>query len=161
MLDLLDDNLGPEFDLNTPLLTGIITSCIKMKLAVAAKDPHERNLRRVLNLGHTLGHAVEKLTNFAVSHGEAVAIGLVFALKLSVEKGRIPASELERAEKLVAKIGLPTVIPKTVPKEALLDVMKHDKKRQGSFIRFVLPNKQAGLVDFDSQLSYDELSQYL
>jgi 3-dehydroquinate synthase len=157
----LEENLGADFDFENPLLTGIIISCIKMKLAVVGKDPHEQSLRRVLNLGHTLGHAVEKLSDYTVTHGEAVAIGLMFCMRLSVAKGRIDAAEKERAEKLLKNAGLPTEIPDSISKDRIVEVVRHDKKRQADKVRFVLPNKSAGLVDFDTQLSFDELSKYL
>jgi 3-dehydroquinate synthase len=161
LLSLLEENLSADFDFENPLLTGIIISCIKMKLAVVGKDPHEQSLRRVLNLGHTLGHAVEKLSEYTVSHGEAVAIGLMFCMRLSVAKGRMDAAETDRVGKLLKKAGLPTEIPENISKDRMVEVMRHDKKRQGDKIRFVLPNKSAGLVDFDAQLSFDDLSKFL
>jgi 3-dehydroquinate synthetase len=108
-----------------------------------------------------MGHAVEKLSNYEITHGEAVAIGLRFAVKLAVDKGKLSEAELERTERLLSRAGLPMAIPDAVPKDQILDVIRHDKKRQGNSVHFILPNKQIGLVEFDSQISFEELDKYL
>lgn len=120
MLDVLDASLGNTFEHDDPGLSGIISSCIKMKLFVVAKDPQEANLRRILNLGHTIGHAIETLSDYKVSHGEAVGIGLFLDTKYSVKQKRIDKSALDKVEELLARAGLSTSIPSGISKEKVV-----------------------------------------
>jgi len=157
MLVLLEECLAEHFDHDHVALPGIIMNCIKMKLSVVAKDPLEKDLRRCLNLGHTLGHALETATNFEVSHGEAVSIGLVFALDVSVRKSKIAASQLARLKLLIQKAGLPTRVPVSLLPKELSDIMLQDKKRDGKSIRLVLPEGALGLVDYQSTMDISEI----
>ena len=144
-----------------PALEGIITSCIKMKLAVVGKDPLEGHLRRSLNLGHTLGHAIEKVSNYSYSHGEAVSIGCVFATQLSLSRGMFAAADLERLVALLEEAGLPVSIPTELSTDQLSEAMAFDKKRQAENIKFVLPHKTIGAVDLDVSISLDQLKETL
>jgi len=162
LLDVLDTCLtdGP-FEHDDPGLAGVISSCIKMKLFVVSKDPHETGLRRILNLGHTVAHAIEKITDFRITHGEAVGIGLYYDTKLSVKQKRIEKTELDRLEEIVAKAGLSTNLPTGVTKEKLVSSMMHDKKREGEKIKLILPQGKLGCVDFEILMPLSELSKTL
>ncbi|MBY0546652.1 MAG: 3-dehydroquinate synthase [Candidatus Obscuribacterales bacterium] len=144
-----------------PSITSIITSCVRMKLAVVAADPHEKRLRRCLNLGHTLGHAIEKVSDYSITHGEGVSIGTVFALQLAISMGRMDAEHERTARAMLSRMHLPVVLPDELPVEQLLVAMMKDKKRQGSSIKFVLPNGEAGLVDIDCVIDADQLMSAL
>lgn len=144
-----------------PAISSIITSCVRMKLAVVAADPHEQRLRRCLNLGHTLGHAIEKVSDYSVTHGEGVSIGTVFAIQLAYSMGRMDAEHERTARAMLSRMYLPVVLPGELPLDQLLAVMMKDKKRQGSSIKFVLPHGQPGLVDIDCAISADELMNAL
>lgn len=161
LLDIIETSLGTSLGYDDPGLSGIISSCIKMKLFVVAKDPHEAGLRRILNLGHTVGHAVESLTDYKVTHGEAVGIGLYFDTKLSVKQKRIGKEALDRVEELLAKAGLPTSLPTGVSKEKLVNAMMQDKKRDGQTIKLVLPQTKLGTVDYEVSMPLSELSKTL
>jgi 3-dehydroquinate synthase len=139
------------------VLLGIINSCIRMKLAVVAKDPHEAGLRRCLNLGHTLAHAIEKVSQFKYSHGEAVAIGCVFACRLAERMGRLPAGQTEELVQVLKKIELPVAVPEELSKEQLTQAMAFDKKRQGAAIKWVLPVEKLGAVDLEVSMSAQEV----
>ena len=132
-----------------------------MKLAVVAKDPHEQRLRRTLNLGHTLGHAIEKVSQYKVSHGEAVAIGCVFACRLAERLNKFPSADTARLIDLLKHAGLPSEIPEDLEREALFQAMAFDKKRQGQSIRFVLPAGSLGSVDFEAKVELSELKKVL
>jgi len=162
LLDVLDASLtsGP-FEHDDPGLAGVISSCIKMKLFVVSKDPHEANFRRILNLGHTVAHAIEKLTDFRITHGEAVGIGLYCDTKLSVKQKRIEKAQLDKLEELMAKAGLSTGLPTGVSKEKLVNTMMHDKKREGEKIKLILPQGKLGCVDFEVLMPLAELSKTL
>ncbi len=125
---------------------GVVSACIKraaeMKAEVVSADERESGLRKILNYGHTLGHAIETLTGYrACRHGEAVAIGMMFAARLSCHLGGMPQGEVERQAGLLARLGLPTQIPKGLKPGALLKVMLQDKKVSAGEVYFVLPEK--------------------
>jgi 3-dehydroquinate synthase len=103
-----------------------------LKLDVVAADPKERGLRRCLNLGHTLGHALETLGRGRLRHGEAVAIGLVAVLRLG-------HPQCDAMIRLMQRFGLPTQLPDWADREALIALMKRDKKASASGLRIVVP----------------------
>ena len=119
-------------------------SC-EIKASIVKQDEKETGLRAVLNYGHTLGHAVETLTGYKkFSHGEAVAIGMANAAKISESMGLSSRSDTERICATIKMLGLPLALP-VFPSSAYIDVMLHDKKMKDGGIRFVL-NK--GIGDF-------------
>jgi 3-dehydroquinate synthase len=118
-------------------------SCV-MKASIVAKDEREEGDRALLNLGHTFGHALEAATGYSdrLLHGESVALGCVLALKLSAALGHAQDTDVARAERHLAAVGLPTRIaqipgPRPKPDE-LLAHMRHDKKAQGGRLTFIL-----------------------
>jgi len=119
--------------------------CIRESAALKAKvvsaDERESGLRKILNYGHTLGHAVETLTGYRkYKHGEAVAIGMASAAKLSYLLGMTEWSVVQRQISLLKAFHLPTELPKLDPR-SILDVMERDKKVVGGEIVFILPEK--------------------
>jgi len=159
--DLLETIGSAEIDARDPLLPGLITNCIKMKLFVVGSDPYESGLRRCLNLGHTLGHALEKVGRYTLSHGEAVAIGLVADTMLSVEQKRIGSDSLKRLQTVLENAGLPTKVPSAFRHDDLIEAMYHDKKREKDKILLVLPQEILGAVEMDVAISPDELVKVL
>ncbi len=159
--DLMEKSLNGNFAYDNPALPGLVSSCIKMKLSVVAKDPQESGLRRCLNLGHTLGHAIESVSGYRLTHGEAVAVGLAFALRVSVLKKRMDKESMKKAEALMRKLGLPTEIPEELSREKIVEAMGFDKKRQGKSVKFVLPHTRLGLADFDVSIPLDELASLI
>jgi 3-dehydroquinate synthetase len=139
----------------------IIASCVRMKLAVVATDPREARLRRALNLGHTLGHALEKTTGFKLSHGQAVAVGLVFAVSVAVRAGRLPEQDLDRVTGLLQLLGLPTSIPEALDRDDIVEAISFDKKCLGEAVRFVLPVESLGCVDLDYKIDLGQLRELL
>jgi 5-deoxy-5-amino-3-dehydroquinate synthase len=115
-----------------------IARCVAIKTAVVAADPHERTGRRAtLNYGHTLGHALEIAADFDLRHGEAVAIGLVFAAELALELGRIDAARVAEHRRVVKSYGLDATVPAGLDPDELLVLMGRDKKVAGG-LTFVL-----------------------
>ena len=92
----------------------------------------------MLNLGHTVGHALEKLSDFGLRHGEAVGIGMIAAARIAVKLGRAEPPLAGRIEALLAARGLPVRCP-PLNADAICEAMAHDKKRQGRGLRWVLP----------------------
>jgi len=121
----------------------VVTSC-QAKAAIVAEDEREGGKRQLLNLGHTFGHALEAETGFGdrLLHGEAVAIGMVLALRLSVELGHCTAGDASRAERHLAAVGLPTGLRDIKQPgwtaERLLDHMRQDKKVQDGRLTLIL-----------------------
>ncbi len=117
----------------------IIAESVKTKADVVAKDEREKGLRRVLNLGHTIGHAIEVQSGYgALKHGEGVSIGMVAACRLGEKRG-IPENITRRVKDILKRYGLPVSIPRDMDTEKILEVMKVDKKVRGGKIEFVLP----------------------
>ena len=122
-------------------LERMVARCCELKADVVSKDEREGGLRAVLNFGHTLGHAIEKVTGFsAVLHGEAVALGMPFALAWSIEAKGFDPKDAGRVVFLLAKFGLnvSALKPENLDWRALRDAMGRDKKAQGGAVRFVL-----------------------
>jgi 3-dehydroquinate synthetase len=114
---------------------------------VAADEFERTGARAALNLGHTVGHALEQATGYALAHGEAVAIGLVFATRLAAALERIPVQAADRARELVASLDLPIGAPAGLRADDLLAFMARDKKSTGG-LTFVLPGA-AGIERVD------------
>ena len=122
------------------LLETIITRSCQAKAEVVSQDEKESGIRAILNYGHTIGHAVESLTDYKqFVHGEAVAIGMVAAGKIAIEMGLWTQSEADRQDVLITKTGLPTDIPDRISAEDILETIKSDKKVKAGKVRFILP----------------------
>lgn len=136
--------------ISSSLLETIITRSCQAKADVVSQDEKEAGLRAILNYGHTIGHAVESLTNYQqFVHGEAVAIGMVAAGKIAVEMGLWTKEAAKRQDMLIAKAGLPTDIPAELTIEAILETIKSDKKVKAGKVRFILPTKIGEVIITD------------
>lgn len=130
--DILDMVSQPDYKAH---ISDVIYECVKIKRDVVAIDEHDSGLRMILNFGHTVGHAVEKLGNYTeLTHGQAVAIGMVAALRLGALRGDADLSAPLVA--LLHKIGLPTEM--THDREAIFGALLSDKKKFGSTVNFIL-----------------------
>lgn len=125
------------------LAEAIARSC-EFKADVVSRDPYERGHRALLNFGHTFGHAIEAEQGYAgngrdaLNHGEAVAVGMVLAARLSTVLGLAPAEDGDRLEALLRRFGLPTAVPAGLDAHALIARMRLDKKADAQGLRFVL-----------------------
>lgn len=145
--EILADRRAEVEARDADVLTDLVTRCAAIKARVVSEDPQERTgLRATLNYGHTLAHALETVGHHDLHHGEAVAVGLVFAGALAAAMERVPPAEATRHRDLVAGLGLPTEAPGLDASE-LLAVMRRDKKAHGG-LTFVLQGP-AGLAQID------------
>src|SRR5512147_1202872 len=147
--EYLDRKREKILALNPDVLSQIIQRSCEIKAEVVSKDEREGGLRAILNFGHTVGHAIETAENYTMRHGEAVAIGMVYASKLAHTTGLCNASVPERVEKLIKSYGLPTSLSALSRKPSvteLMDTMRIDKKAEGGKVRFVLPKKIGEVV---------------
>jgi 3-dehydroquinate synthase len=121
-------------------LEEIILLCAGFKAKVVGHDEREAGERAILNYGHTIGHAVEAVSDFKIKHGLAVAIGMVAENKLAFRLGMFSSGEAERIERLVYLAGLPATLPELneTEKEEFIEFIRHDKKVAEEKLRFVL-----------------------
>lgn len=136
MFNYIEKHYPKALALDSKVIAKLVYDSIVIKSSIVNQDEKEQGERRKLNFGHTFGHAFEKTTG--VPHGEAVAAGMVIAARLSVQRGHLPSPEAQRIENLLKKLKLPTRIQ--ADKNALLEALSKDKKRQGEQIHFVLLN---------------------
>lgn len=123
-------------------LLELVEKNLRIKGKVVEEDPFEGDLRQILNFGHTLGHAFEQVSNYALPHGEAVALGIVGELVLARRLQGFPEEESTRIVKLLERLGFPAHAPQALQslgKERILLALTRDKKVKGKEIRFSLP----------------------
>ena len=118
-----------------------ITTACRIKKGMVELDEYDRGLRRILNFGHTVGHAIEAESTYSLSHGEAVAIGMVAAAILSEKLHDLPADDRRRIVSAIRAVGLPDRIPGNLDLEKIAYRMTRDKKKKGETIHFVLLKK--------------------
>ncbi len=122
-------------------LATIVRRAMAVKIAIIETDPYERGMRAALNLGHTVGHAVELVSGFQLRHGEAIAIGTVVEARLAERLGLAVGGLSEELGVALSDLGLPTHIPPGMSQEAIINAMKMDKKKAAGVVKFALPVK--------------------
>ena len=138
-IDWLEDNIDPLLQRRADVLEVAVARSAQHKIEVVEADEREAGQRALLNFGHTFGHAIETATGYArYRHGEAVAIGMHLAARLSARLGMIAESDALRLTRLLASLGLPTDPPANVESKELLAHMQLDKKNRGGRIRLIL-----------------------
>ncbi|WP_122820523.1 3-dehydroquinate synthase [Varibaculum vaginae] len=137
ILELLDKASAQNLLASPSVLEEVISRAIQVKAVVVSQDLRESGLRECLNYGHTLAHAIEKASGYQVLHGEAVAIGMVFAAQVAVEMKLLDSAKMENQRRQIAALGLPTSCPQ-YSFDQLVKIMASDKKVRGGIIRMVL-----------------------
>lgn len=132
----IENNSKAIISLNDDAIERIVSDSLKIKTNIVSRDEKESGERRKLNFGHTIGHAIEKTR--VLRHGEAISIGMVLAAKISEMRGTLTREDVLRIESLLRSFQLPTEIESD--KDALMDAIRKDKKREGRGIHFVLLN---------------------
>lgn len=130
----LEDNYREALDLNANVMEKLVYDSVQIKSSIVSRDEKEKGERRKLNFGHTFGHAIERTAG--IPHGQAVSLGMMVASALSVRRGHLPEKDLERIERLLKNLKLPTRV--RVDGKTVLDALRKDKKREGESINFVL-----------------------
>ena len=128
-------SLSPNAD--PALLAGIVRRCCEIKAGIVERDPKEQGERALLNLGHTAGHAIEKLKDFSLKHGQCVGAGTAVAAALSLNRGRLTPDEYREILDGLSSCGLPITVSGLAP-EDILSATKKDKKMDSGRIRFIL-----------------------
>jgi 3-dehydroquinate synthase len=120
------------------LVTEIITKCIEIKCNIVSEDPKEKGLRRALNFGHTVGHAIESLENYTMGHGDAIAIGMCMESYISMSLGKIPGQDLSKILNLLLMFEFPLKFSENISLDKLQALMSLDKKSTADATRFVI-----------------------
>jgi len=135
----LEDNVARIMAREDSVMEDVVAATARIKAAVVQEDERDGGLRNILNFGHTVGHGVESASEFGLSHGESVAIGMLAACRIACDMGICEAETLERVEALLSRVGLPLCVPSGVNFDEVLEAMKRDKKVSRGKLRFVLP----------------------
>ncbi len=130
---------GPALARERERLEAIVTRSVEIKAGIVAQDEREQGLRAVLNLGHTVAHAVEAVSGYELLHGEAVAVGLAVETRLAERLGLARAGLAAEVAAALERCALPTALPGSCAAGALLDAMRADKKVRAGAVRFALP----------------------
>jgi 3-dehydroquinate synthase len=153
--DFLKGNREAIFALDQEIITRLIARCCEIKARVVERDEREGGLRRILNFGHTIGHAVEAASSFTIIHGLAVGIGMVAAADLAVKTGCLGLEDADAIRGLIKSYGLPTSIPAALDRTAIRQYLLADKKTVGGRVFYVLPEVIGKVIITDQVRSED------
>ncbi|MDF7670382.1 3-dehydroquinate synthase [Orbaceae bacterium ESL0721] len=141
----LESHIDDLLRLDPEAVSYCIYHCCKLKAEVVIADETEQNLRAILNLGHTYGHAIEAELGYGNwLHGEAVSVGILMAAQTANLLGKMSLSDIDRIKNLLQRAGLPVTRPETMPPAAYLPHMLRDKKVLSGQLRLVIPTKIGG-----------------
>lgn len=160
LFEFLENNTEALLNLEETPLVHVFSRCAALKGWIVSQDEKENGLRAILNYGHTIGHALEAITNYtSLLHGEAVSIGMAVAGELSKRHDLLKSKDLDRQNKLIEDFGLPIEIP-AFDMTAMLDAMALDKKSLGGSVRWILL-KQIGEAIPDQSVDLNEVQQVI
>jgi len=153
--DFLENNLDAVLQRRPEVLDKIAHWNCKIKGGIVEADPGEQNIRRILNYGHTIGHAVEAASGFELLHGEAVAIGIIAAGLIEIEMKLAEPGRLERIRRILEKLAVPVRLPGNLAEKDLIDLIKRDKKAVNKWPRFVLISEIGKVYCKDGQYAVE------
>lgn len=152
LFHILETTVDAFSKASTDIVIEIVSRCCATKAKIVEKDEKEHGVRSILNYGHTVGHALEALTDYAYyTHGEAIAIGMSAAARISCAIGTTDQKMVENQERLIKMSRLPTLVDSSVAPREIVDRLSSDKKRLGGRVRWVLP-KAIGEVFLTDQV---------
>ena len=157
--DYLEEHMEEILEISSAACEPMARKNCEIKYRVVMKDERESGLREVLNLGHTVGRAIETLSGYRLLHGEAVSIGLMAACSLSVRMGYMTEREAERVRDLLERAKLPVRIPEYIDREELVHKLYTDKKVRNGRLRFVIPRCIGEIVEFRPGVFAEEISE--
>ena len=140
LFSALSDTITSLSSTSLETLVDIVSRCCSIKARVVEEDEKEAGVRSILNYGHTVGHAIETITNYShYTHGEAIAVGMTAAARISHKIGTCDHETMKLQESLLRSARLPTTINLPINPQAIVDQLDSDKKRLGGKVRWVLP----------------------
>lgn len=158
-LEWIETHTQDILDRNPEALEEMIAVSCRIKRDVVEEDPTEKGVRAILNMGHTLGHAIEKQAGFSLYHGECVSIGCVASAVISRERGLITEAEFNRIRDAFAKLDLPVSVS-NLNAEAVLSDVRNDKKMEAGVVKFILL-QSIGNAEIDRTVTFQEMEQAL
>ena len=166
LFGFLEVNMDKVLSLDTAACEYIAERNVAVKYDIVMRDEREASLREVLNLGHTVGRAIETLSGYRLLHGEAVSIGLAAQARLGLRHGFISEENVERVIKLCEAAGLPVTIPDYIDRAALVRKLYTDKKVRNGKLRFVFQREIGDVVEFEGgkyglEIAEDEIAAVL
>ncbi len=158
LFEFLEKNMDGLLGRDGGKISHIVERSCSIKAEVVEKDEKEEDLRKILNFGHTVGHAVERLSDYSIPHGGAVAIGMVAESQIARRMGLLPEGEVRRIREVVKAAGLPADIPAGMDKSGLIEAMGLDKKTRAGRIEMSLPRRigEIALADGRHSVVVDE-----
>jgi len=156
----LESHRAEILALQDKVIIKMIARCCEIKAWVVEQDEREGGLRRILNFGHTIGHAVEAASDFRLIHGLAIAIGMQAAADLAVRTGHLVQDQADRLRALLTACRMPVTIPAELDRNRIKGYMQTDKKTVDSSVFFVLPTK-IGTVIITDQVREEHLDAVL
>ncbi len=159
LFDYLDTHMDEILSIDKTACEYIANENCRIKYEVVMKDERESGLREILNLGHTVGRAVETVSGYRLLHGEAVAIGLVAEVKLAYKLGYVTDIQRDRVIDMLKKACLPVAIPDYIDREALVKKLYTDKKVKNGQLRFVIQKGIGEIVEFESGVFATRISE--
>ena len=157
LFSALEANKLPDCRQDKQLLERIIARCVDIKRQVVIQDEEDKGIRNLLNFGHTIGHSIEKNSGFSLSHGRAVAAGMVIASRFAESHQICPSGLSSQLAELLTAYGLP--VKTAYSAKALCDGLLADKKIEGTKIHFILPREIGQCFIYDMEIS--ELKYFL
>lgn len=151
----IENNIEAILARDSAVLERIADCNCRIKGGVVETDPNEQNMRRMLNYGHTIGHAVESASGYELLHGEAVAIGMIGAGLIEIEMGLAEDGRLDRIRRILDKLGVPLELPQNMAENKLIDLIKRDKKAVNKWPKFVLTSRIGQVYCRDNQWAVD------
>jgi 3-dehydroquinate synthase len=147
--DYLEKGIADITGQTDDALLAVSEANCRIKKLVVEKDPEELGIRRILNFGHTVGHAIEKLGRYKIPHGYCVAIGVLVESRIASEVTGFPKGDIKRVERLLGAFGLPTKMPESIGNEEVLSAAILDKKSARGKARYALPIRIGQMAEFN------------
>jgi len=141
LFSLLESEAKAIMDRDMSILSLIIGKSCKIKKNIIEIDEKETGLRRILNFGHTIGHAIEAQSDYSISHGDGVSIGMIAAARISEKLKHLSGQDREKIENLITTYDLPCRIPRSIETGEIVSRLRVDKKKEGDTVKFVLLKK--------------------
>lgn len=141
LFDTLEENIDGIKEREKGLIETIVERSCRIKKGIVEIDEMDMGVRRILNFGHTLGHAIEAASSYTISHGNAVSAGMRGSARISEKLGYLSSADRERIDALIEALGISGSIPASLESADILSRMKNDKKKDGDSLNFVLLKK--------------------
>jgi len=149
--DFITNNADKIKSLDEKVMIDLIIGSIKIKSFVVEQDEKEKGLRQILNFGHTIGHAVESLTNYTILHDTCVGIGIASESLIALKLGMINKSIFDKIIDILKSFDIPATIPKELNPDSIIEKTYLDKKTKSNVVKYVLPT-EIGKVDFEVEV---------